>query len=308
MDFYSDLALEERERSLNEGNEEKGYRVTELNSNGFPVSRLEIFSKEGERALNRESGVYSTVTVEDFAIPEESFEDCVKAIAKEIEAVAKLKDRERVLVVGLGNDSITPDALGPAVLKKTVVTRHLIKNAPDLFFGENMREVFGIVPGVLGQTGIESFEIVESVVKKTKPDLVVLIDSLAAKSLKRLTRAVQISDRGLIPGGGVGNSRAEISEKTLGVRCVSIGIPTVVTAENLISDSLERALVTKNITDISANEIIEGSLLPFEASLIVTPKDIRKILAQCAKVTAYAVNYALHSHLDCNAISDWLNY
>ena len=308
MDFYSDLALEERERHLNEGKEDKGYTVTELESGGFSVTRVDVFSDEGEKALNREKGFYSTVFIDDFAIPEESFDSAVSVIAAEIEKAASLSDEESVLVVGLGNDGIMPDALGPAVLKKTVVTRHLIQNAPDIFFGENMREVFGIVPGVLGQTGLESFEIVESIVKKANPDLVLLIDSLAARNLERLTKAVQISDRGLIPGGGVGNSRAEISKRTLGVRCVSVGIPTVVAAESLITDSLKKALSSKGLTDISPDDVIKGSLSPFEASLIVTPKDIRRIIAQSAKVTAYAINSALHHRLSCDAISDWLNY
>ncbi|MBQ2946132.1 MAG: GPR endopeptidase [Clostridia bacterium] len=306
-DFFSDLALDERDRNISGGGNEKGYNVSERTKEGVKITRVEVTSLDGEKALNREKGLYSTVEIEDFAVPEEDFPSVVRVIADEISDIAKLKEGDSVLVVGLGNDLITPDSLGPLVLKKTIVTRHLKQNAPSLYFSENMREVSGIVPGVLGQTGLESFEITESVVKRIKPDAVLLIDSLAARNLERLTKAIQISDRGLIPGGGVGNSRAEISESTLGVKCISVGVPTVVSAESLVSDVISSALERKNMSDITADELLKNSLSPFEASLIVTPKDIRQIISQCARLLGYAVNCALHSDLDCDSISDWLN-
>ena len=284
MDFYSDLALEAKNLS------EKGYDEEEEDKAGFHVTRIDVKTKEGAKALGRDAGRYTTVDLPDYSLPADLFEKAVGVISEEITALARLKKRDSVLIVGLGNAEITPDSLGPFTLRRAVVTRHLKKTLPRFLSEGEFRDVSGLVPGVLGQTGIESLEITRSVVESVKPDAVILIDSLAARTLSRLGRAVQISDRGLVPGGGVGNSRAEISEKTLGVRCLSIGVPTVMTAESLISRGRKK----------------KSALTDAEASMIITPKDVCQMINECSRLIGCSLSAALHYGMTLSEISEWL--
>ena len=308
MDFFSDLAIDEHERIVKSLKKENGYSVKEEKNGFITVSRMKVLNEEGEKAVNRIKGNYVTLTLDDYSIPEESYENSVNIIADEILKTAKLKESDSVLVVGLGNDLITPDSLGPSVARKTVSTRHLLNKTPSVCFGEKLREVSVIIPGVLGQTGIESFEITQSIVQKIKPDAVLLIDSLAAKGLERLAKAIQISDSGLVPGGGVGNSRAEISEKTLGAKCISIGVPTVVSAESLTQDIVSKYIKKNGIKGLDVKEMTENTLSPFEAGMIITPKDISQIIREFSRLLGFAVNSALHFGMKISNASDWLKY
>ena len=162
-------------------------------------------------------------------------------MAQALEGIVKLEDSMTALVVGLGNWNVTPDALGPRVVSKLMVTRHLKELVPDSI-DEGIRPVCAIAPGVLGITGIETYEIIKGIVEKIKPNLILCIDALASRKLERVNRTIQIGNTGISPGSGVGNKRMEISERTLGVPVIAVGVPTVVDAATMANDTIDLVL------------------------------------------------------------------
>ena len=199
-----------------------------------------------------------------------------------------------ILVVGLGNIYVTPDALGPKVINEIDVTRHLINYLPQ-YVEEGTRMVSAIAPGVLGTTGIETVEILKGIVENIKPKLLIVIDALASRSIERISSTVQLSDTGIVPGAGVGNTRSEISKNTLGIPVIAIGIPTVVETAVLVNDCLD-VFIQKLQDEAKSNdylnklkeednyEEIKEALLPKEYNLIVTPKEIDDLIENKVKV------------------------
>lgn len=259
------MALEAKalwEKSAGETTELSGVKARERESEGLSVTQVDILDEQGQAALGKPVGRYVTVELPRF---DRDRLRPAQAVAKELTAL--LAGREGgVLVVGLGNRAVTPDALGPCVAERLFLTRHLIANLPAQFDG--CREVSAVTPGVLATTGIETLEIVRGAVSHVKPALVIAIDALAAGSMERLCRTVQLSDTGIVPGSGVGNRRAAFSEETLGVPVLCLGVPTVVDASALCESADER--------------------------LIVTPRDIDAQIAWLGSVLADAINFALH--------------
>lgn len=295
----TDLALEAREMH----GEDSGIIVREEKRDGFNVVYAEVLQGEGERISGKRAGHYITVEVgKDWMRERAAFEAASYLLASELRRLLP-NDNGCVLVVGLGNIEITPDSLGPRVVRELLVTRHIEGMDPSLFESAGFASVAAVSPGVLAQTGIESAEIVESVCGAVKPKCVILIDSLASRRLNRLASTVQLSDVGLSPGSGVFNRRAALDEATLGVPVISLGVPMVVDAATLASDLLEEH---KGGEDAGFAAVIERILEGNGREMFVTPKENDVIAKQTARLLASALNVALHQ-MEINEISLYLN-
>ncbi len=281
MNVRTDLALEKEEFITD--SENTGIKKRKKHTEKTEVTEIEIVSSDGERAIGKPKGRYITVEMSEFSYDSEILDDRLKSLTAEIKRL--LPDGESpVLVAGIGNENITPDALGPLCAKSIFSTRHIDnKLAYEIGF-KSLHPVCTLATGVLGQTGIETGEIIKSVVSSISPRAVILVDALAAASLSRLGRTVQITDTGITPGSGVGNSRAEISEKTLGVPVIAIGVPTVVDAVTLARDITENAEF-ENTAENAKN-------------MMVTPREIDVMVKRAAKLIALSINCALQPEIE----------
>ena len=230
----TDLALETQEKMQEDKVELKGVRFSEEHvSKNLTISTVVIETENGAKAMEKPKGTYITIEASNM---DEEDEDYHREISEQLAKVLKQlisvkKEDVSVLIVGLGNRAVTPDALGPRVVDNLYITRHIINEYGKYAFGkEHVNRVSSIVPGVMAQTGMESMEIVNGIVKETKPDVVIAIDALAARNTKRLNRTIQVTDTGINPGSGVGNHRHGLNEKSIGVPVIAIGVPTVVDA------------------------------------------------------------------------------
>lgn len=308
--FRTDLALERREiyKKANKiENEIPGIETEESEiSNKIKVTRVKVTSEEGVQAIGKPIGNYITIDVNKMRnIPDEEMEKISETISTELKALIEkhINKEDEVLVVGLGNLYSTPDSLGSKVVKNIEITRHIKKYLPQ-YIDENARGVSAISPGVLGTTGMETQEILQGIVQNTKPKLIIVIDSLASKSIERISSTIQIADTGIIPGAGVDNARKELTLSTLGVPVIAIGIPTVVEAATLASDSLD-ILIDKLQEDANSNEylnklqeedkykIIKEALIPNNYNLIVTPKEIDELIENMTQIVAEGINMSL---------------
>lgn len=284
MQPRTDLAMEAKalyERSAQEQTQLSGVAAREQERHGVRMTVVKITSAEGEQALGKPRGTYITAELEALSRREPgSFSNAVRTVSRALREL--LGPCRQALVVGLGNRDITPDAIGPEAVKNLIVTRHL-QAGPDEALPGLMR-VAACQPGVLGQTGIESLELVKCAMQTAQPDVVIVIDALAAAEPGRLFRTVQLSDSGIVPGSGVGNSRQEFSRRTLGVPVIAVGVPTVVDAATLAADLLEAA----GIGDIDPERLRSG-----QQGLMVTPRDIDLQVRELGKVIGYAINWAL---------------
>ncbi|MFK2824427.1 GPR endopeptidase [Bacillus sp. B190/17] len=262
----TDLAVEAK--ALVEERQEKKQKLTgilteERTVNGISITNVTI-DVEGEKATGKKAGHYLTIESQGIRSHDTSHQhEVAKVLASELAAFLKKKgihENASCLVVGLGNEDVTPDALGPLVCGEIMVTRHLFELQPDQV-EEGYRPVSSLVPGVMGMTGIETSDIVFGVVGKTKPDFIIVIDALASRSIERVNATVQIADTGIQPGAGVGNKRKEISEKTLGVPVIAIGVPTVVDAVSITSDTID--FILKHLgKEIQEGDRPSGALAP----------------------------------------------
>ena len=277
----TDLAVEARE--LYKGREIPGVRVDEKHLEGIKVTKVKILNEEGEKAMGKPVGDY--ITIEAPGLIERDLdleEEVAKVLADIIKEIANLTENTQVLVVGLGNWNVTPDALGPRVVSNIVVTRHLKEYAPQQF-GDEIRSVSAISPGVLGITGIETAEILKGVVDRIKPDLIITIDALASRRLERLSTTIQISNTGISPGSGIGNRRLSITEQSLGIPVIAIGVPTVVDAVTIANDTIEYLTeellkqtkeespfygVLKNMSQQEKYSLIQEVLTPYVHNLV----------------------------------------
>lgn len=232
--FRTDLALERRDiyRKANKiENEIDGIELEEQEINEkLKVTRVKITNENGEKAIGKAIGSYITIDVKDLKIAEEDeIQKSAETLSKELIKILNnhIDKQGEILVVGLGNLYVTPDSLGPKVINDIDITRHFIKYMPQ-YVEEGTRMVSAISPGVLGTTGIETIEILKGIVQNIHPKLVIVIDALASRSIERISSTIQLSDTGIVPGAGVGNTRQEISKRTLGIPVIAMGIPTVV--------------------------------------------------------------------------------
>ncbi len=225
--FRTDLALERREifRKNNNLEEIDGIEIEnkEIDPN-LKVTKVDITNQNGEQAIGKPIGTYITIDIQKLRLAEEAeIQKSAEILAEELKEIINkhIESKDDILVVGLGNIYVTPDSLGPKVINDIDVTRHIIKYLPQ-YIDENSRPVSAISPGVLGTTGIETLEILEGVVKEIKPKLLIVIDALASRSIERISSTIQLSDTGIVPGAGVGNTRKEISKNTLGIPVIAI--------------------------------------------------------------------------------------
>lgn len=279
----TDLALEAREiwqRSAAFSTNVEGVLHAEQVKDGIPVTTVEIRSEEGAKAIGKPKGRYVTLSLEDVQHRDSSaFPRTVRIIAEELGAFLKGMDGGRpVLVAGLGNRFITPDALGPGAHRNILVTRHLVREMPEQF--GYLRPVASLAAEVLGNTGVESGEVVRAVCERIQPACVIAVDALASRSVERLCRTVQISDAGIAPGSGVGNHRFALNEESLGVPVIAIGVPTVVDAATLAAD------------------LTGQDKRPEEGrTLMVTPRDIDRQVADLSKLLGYGISLALQPQM-----------
>lgn len=291
----TDLALEAKElwhESAEKNSQLSGVQADESEREGFHISTVRILDETGERALGKPKGRYITVTLDGLLHREVgAFQRSAKAIAGELNTLfSGLSDSAPVLVIGLGNRFITPDAIGPKVHDHTMITRHLVSDAPE-FFGE-FRPVASLAAGVLGTTGVESGELVFAVVERLKPAMVIAVDALASRSISRVCRTIQLSDTGITPGSGIGNHRRALNEESLGVPVIAVGVPTVVDGATMAADLLG----TDNLPPLG-----EGK------DLLVTPKDIDSQVNDLAKVIGYGINLALQPGITLDDIDLFLS-
>lgn len=288
----TDLAVEAwqlRMESADETAALDGVTAEEGERNGFSVTTVEVLNEQGAQALGKPVGKYISLELDGLLHREEdSFSRAAHAIAAELRTLLEhITDRAPVLVVGLGNRAITPDLLGPLTVDHLLVTRHLVTGVPEHF--GHYRPVSALATGVLAATGLESAEIAAAVAGRAQPAAVLAVDALAARSLERVCRTVQLSSSGIAPGSGVGNQREALSCATLGVPVVSIGVPTVVDGATLALDVL---------SDAGIAELEPSALHGQGAELFVTPREIDVQVACFAKVIGYGINLALHPYLE----------
>ncbi len=274
MDYRTDLALERRE--LIKDSVPDGVSFEEEIIDEVKITRIEIKTNEGAAALSKPIGNYITLDLPPLRANPTECEKEIELISKELKP---LIPKGCVLVAGLGNHNITPDAIGPKTVEFTLSTRHVADTMPQF----NFRPVAAVAPGVMGQTGIETGDVIRGICDKIKADCIIAVDALASKSTHRLGSSIQISDSGICPGSGVGNSRKELSEKTLGVPVIAIGVPTVV-------DALTVAL------DANEGEI-KGQGADKLKGLMVTPREIDSLILSVSRVLALAIGRALQPDL-----------
>ncbi len=293
MNLRTDLAVERHEIVENECTD--GIKIKNFSLKNVAVTEIEVTNENGSNAIGKPVGTYITVEVDPLTKTDDVFSNHLFVLADLIQRLLP-SGEGTVLVAGLGNRSITADALGPQVAELIFATRHIgdeIRKSAKL---ENIRNVAVITPGVLGKTGIETGEIIESVAKKISPKAVIVIDALASRRVERLGTTVQISTSGISPGSGVGNSRSRIDRETLGVPVISIGVPTVVDAATLASDLFEKAGYKQE------NGELDRILKPLGENITVTPKEIDLLTQRSAKLVAMSINCALQPQLEIKDI------
>lgn len=318
--FRTDLAIENKEMYDEKNDIEiRGVEVDQEQVGSVGVTRIKITNENGSQALGKPLGNYITLEIKGIrsADPELKDEASV-ALSKELSRIIDFKDDLKVLVVGIGNEKVTPDALGPLVVSKVKVTRHFFvtyKKEKD----ETMACVSALIPGVMGTTGIETVEILKGAVEKVKPDIIIAVDALAARRMERINTTIQITDTGVSPGAGVGNSRMQLNGDSLGVRVIAIGVPTVIDSFTMVFDTIEElgesekendlGRFFKKLSDvISENtETMQDMLASCTTKSIVTANDIDQIVQDFSQIISNSINMTLHPGLDLEDVNRYMN-
>jgi len=316
----TDLALEAQELAA-KGNNIPGVHKETVEQDGIWVTRMHIQTDEGARAIGKMKGHYVTIEAPELRKGDPQFLDRVTTLfAKEFEAfLARIGIRKdsKVLIAGLGNWNVTPDALGPMVVENIMVTRHFFELMPN-DVSPGYRSVSAVAPGVMGVTGIESSDIVAGIAEKSKPDLIIAIDALASKSLDRVNTTIQIADTGIHPGSGIGNKRRGLTRETLGVPVIAIGIPTVVYASTIVNNTLDMLFdhikqqtpntqpifgVFGDMAEEERLQLVREVLQPLGHDLLVTPKEVDQFMEDMANVVASGLNAALHEAIGTDNVA-----
>ena len=309
ISIRTDLALEATEICEEQSTALDGVVVDTKELEDCTITTVEIINEIGSKIMNKEIGKYITLESDLMKFDDDdSREKVINYLKDELIEIFGTDQSKKTLIIGLGNWNITSDALGPRAVSKTLVTRHIFKNY-NKDYDDDFSEVAALSPGVMGITGIETVEIVKSIVDKIKPDRVVAIDALASRKMDRVNSTIQISTGGIAPGGGVGNKRKALDKSNLGVDVIAIGVPTVVDAatltidvldlaiDNLIEVSQENSEFYKMLTKLKEEEkyqLIKDSLDPYDKNLIVTPKDIDETIENLAIIISEGLNRSLH--------------
>ena len=309
INFRTDLALERRDlyrRANNIANEIGGLETQEeVLGENVKITRVKVLNEEGEQAIGKKKGNYITIDIKDLKLAgEQEIQKASEAVTKELKSLIEhlVQPQDDILVVGLGNLYVTPDALGPKVIQDIDITRHLLTYMPEVMEPDT-RPVSAVSPGVLGTTGIETLEILKGIVDNIHPKLIIVIDALSSRSIERISSTVQIADTGIVPGAGVGNQRKELTINTLGIPVIAIGVPTVVEAATIAADSLD-LFIQKVQEEAHSNEflnqlqeedkyqMIKEVLAPEDYNFIVTPKEIDDLIENMSSVVARGINFA----------------
>ena len=290
----TDLALETTERFREEQVEIRGVEVYEEydEKREIRTTTVKIKTENGAKAMKRPQGVYITIEAPNLSLPDEEYHREISAeIAVHLRKLLNLDKEKSILVVGLGNENITSDSLGPKVVSNVRMTRHIMEEYGINSLGEEKaHKISGIFPGVMAQTGMETSEIVQGIVNETKPDAVIAVDALAARSMKRLHRTVQITDTGIHPGSGVGNHRIGLTEENLKVKVIGIGVPTVVDAATIVYDSMSHLLET--LEENEQKEFLEEMISPHLHGMFMTPKDVDETIKYLSFTISEGLNMA----------------
>ncbi len=321
MNFRTDLALENQEDLSRRGMQKEGITVNVDDTlRDMILTQVQITSPEGEKSMGKPMGNYVTLEIQD--IPD-NMPKIAQILAREIRKVIKVEPDENftTLVVGLGNWNITPDALGPKVVSKLMITKHIFKEARELI-DHKMSQVCALSPGVLGITGMETSEIIKGVVEKISPNLIIAIDALASRKIQRICSTIQLTDTGIIPGSGVNNKRKALNYENLGVPVIALGVPTVVEASTVANDTIDIVIEKimeqtssgqefyQMLADIDKEEkemMIKDLLRPYVGDLLVTPKDVDQSITDLSTVIANAINMALHPHMELEEINSYIH-
>lgn len=308
----TDLALEEKERFESDHVEVSGVVLEEEYDAEaeIRITRVRIETEKGAKAMGKPVGTYVTLEAPNLAVPDEAYHrEVSEKIAEFVRELLRVQDLEKeelsVLIVGLGNRQVTPDALGPYVTDHLCATRHIVKEYGKYAMGmEQVNLVSTLAPGVMGQTGMETVEVVRGVVHETSPDLVIAIDALAARNSRRLNRTIQIADTGIHPGSGVGNHRNGLTRETIGVPVIGIGVPTVVDAATIVNDTMENLIMAlessetlKSVGEVLRSynaaekyELIKELIAPHLNGMFVTPKDVDEMVNQISYTISEGLN------------------
>ena len=294
MAFRTDLAVEAIENHKTAA-ALPHVRQSDRTLEGFDVHEVRILSEDAAREIGKPQGRYLTLELDALIRREEdAFPRACKALSTMLRELLPHPNDGPVLIAGLGNRMITPDAIGPQTADHVIATRHLVAQSPEVF--ADWRPVSALAPGVLGQTGVETGEVICGVLDRVRPAAVIAVDALAAGRLSRLLRTVQLADTGITPGAGVGNARAALNEQTLGVPVIAVGVPTVVDGATLaheISSQLGQP----------ACEALDDLSQP----VMITTRDIDREVADISRMIGYAVNMALHPHISVADIDQYLS-
>lgn len=315
LNFRTDMADERVDtyKKVKNVSEVDGIKVETKNKDGIITTVVEVLNEQGKEALKKEIGKYITIEIADLSKLEKENNDEVSIVLGEkIKELIGEDNAKSILVVGLGNEAATPDALGPKVTKEVNITRHIINFAKE-FVEPNTRSISAIAPGVLGTTGIETSEIIFSIVEKIKPDIIIAIDSLASGSIHRIGNTIQLSNTGITPGAGVRNKREGLNENTLGVPVIAIGVPTVVDMATITNEAIDKMLDSakseiKEFSDkITEKKKIESIFEYLEKdtrydmianilnteNYIVTPKEVDEVIEEMSAIIACGINKAV---------------
>lgn len=283
MQLRTDLALEARE-FVDE--KEEGVVVKEEEPDGIKISEIKILNQKAAKKMNKPIGTYITAELAPLTDNLRDGDSKAEYIGKLIEPL--LPKEGTILIAGIGNETITPDALGPKSADNILATRHITGELKRSLGLSGLRSVAVLAPGVLGQTGIETGELIKSVVESIKPSAVIAIDALASRSLSRLGCTIQISDAGISPGSGVGNHRLSLNKETMGIPVIGIGVPTVVDAQTLALELIPEAKLSYQQKSLVS---------PRGEQMIVTPREIDLLIERASRLVGMSLNCALHKGL-----------
>lgn len=291
--IHTDLALEDKERFESDNVEISGVSVEEVynEEKEIQITTVKILTENGAKVMRKPVGTYITMEAPNMMIPDEDYlADVAEELANYLKELLKIEKQDyTALVVGLGNRNVTPDALGPQVIDELHVTRHIIKEYGKYAMAEEESHmVSAIAPGVMAQTGMESSEIVKGIVSEVKPDFVIAIDALAARNTRRLNRTIQIANTGINPGSGVGNHREGITQETLGIPVIAVGVPTVVSAATIVRDTMESMMTDWEPEE--KNKAFDSLIAPHLHGMFVTPKDIDDTIERLSHLISEALN------------------
>lgn len=284
----TDLALEARESFPEDDVEIQGVILEEeKKGETITTTTMEIKDDKAAKRMGKPVGTYITIETKD---PDQE-EELRQEVMYHLKRLILDKEGVSILIAGLGNRQVTPDALGPMVVDKLFTTRHLIRELGEDFRVEyHIEDMSAIAPGVMGQTGIETGEILKGIIGETHPDCVVVVDALAARSIRRLHRTVQITDTGINPGAGIGNNRNGLNKKTLGIPVVAVGVPTVVDASTIVEDRMRELLHQQGVEEDETERFVNSLNSPELGNFFVTPKDVDESVEKMSGILAEALN------------------